>query len=309
MTHLFIINPAAGSRDRTQEFTQAIETHCAQSDLSCRIAVSAAPGDCTRLAREAAESGEEYRIYACGGDGTLNEVIQGIAGYENVAVSVYAGGSGNDFIKIFDQPQAFTDLPRLLDATETTFDLIDCNGSLCMNICSVGFDARIGLDMSKFKHLPLLHGYGAYAASTVLNIIKGISEHYIIQVNGETLDARQTLVCACNGRHYGGDFHPVPTADPADGLLDVLIVKGVSRLKLARLIGIYKAGNYPSLPEYVRHLKTKDIKILCDKPTAIQLDGEMRIAQEFHIRISDKKIRFFYPRQLSWQVAEPVAAK
>ena len=77
MTHLFIINPAAGSRDRTEDYTRQIREVCEKKNLSYRIAVSEAPGDCCRIAREAAQSGEEYRIYSCGGDGTLNEVVNG----------------------------------------------------------------------------------------------------------------------------------------------------------------------------------------------------------------------------------------
>ena len=69
MKHLFIINPAAGSRDRTKAYTETIEALC--KGLDYRIEVSKAPGHCRDLAREAAESGEEYRIYACGGDGPL----------------------------------------------------------------------------------------------------------------------------------------------------------------------------------------------------------------------------------------------
>ena len=74
MEHLFIINPAAGSRDRTKEYSAAIRRICSARNLNYRIEVSAAPGECTRIAREAAQTGEEVRIYACGGDGTLNEV-------------------------------------------------------------------------------------------------------------------------------------------------------------------------------------------------------------------------------------------
>ena len=303
MTHLFIINPAAGSHDRTAEYTKAIKEFCA--DLDYRIEVSAGPGECTRLAREAAESGKEYRIYACGGDGTLNEVVQGAAGYDNVAVTVFSGGSGNDFVKIFDDPKAFFELPRLLDSQETAFDLIDCNGSLSLNICSVGLDARIGLDVANYKRLPLLHGFAAYAVSTLVNVIRGIAEHYIIEINGETIDAQQTLMCACNGRYYGGGFNPVPEADPADGLLDVLLVKKVTRLQVASVIGKYKNGLYTQLPELVRHFKTKALKIICDRPTPIQLDGEMLTAKDILISVSEKKLRFFYPKQLSWQAKVP----
>jgi YegS/Rv2252/BmrU family lipid kinase len=301
MIHLFIINPAAGSRDRTADYTQKIEEVCEARGITYRIEVSKAPGDCTRIARKAAESGEQYRIYACGGDGTLNEVAAGAAGFDNVAVTVFSGGSGNDFVKIFNDPQAFFDLEKLLDCEETIFDLVRCNDDYSVNICSVGLDARIGTDVSNYKRLPLLHGFKAYVASTVVNVIKGISEHYVVRVAGEEIDARQTMICICNGRFYGGGFNPVPEADPADGMLDILLVKHVSRLQVPGVIGKYKNGRYKELPKLIRHIKTDRLEILCDKPTVINLDGELRRAEKVNIRIADEKLRFFYPRGLTYK--------
>ena len=306
MTHLFIINPAAGSRNRTKEYSVAIHEACHARGLSYRIEVSQAPGECTRIAREAAQSGEEYRIYACGGDGTLNEVVAGAAGFPNVAVTVYSGGSGNDFIKLFDEPKAFFDLEKLLEPEEATFDLIRCNDDISLNICSVGLDARIGTDVSHYKRLPLLQGFRAYAVSTLFNVIKGISEHYVVEVNGETVDARQTMICACTGRFYGGGFNPVPEADPTDGMLDVLLVKHVSRLQVPAVIGKYKGGRYKELPKLVRHFRTDRVVIRCDKPTPINLDGELRVAQTVEMSVAKEKIRFFYPKGLSFAVKEPV---
>ena len=306
MTHLFIINPAAGSRDRTAEYSEKIHTACHDRELDYRIEVSSAPGQCRRIAREAAESGQEYRIYACGGDGTLNEVVQGAAGFDNVAVTVFSGGSGNDFVKIFDDPKAFFDLERLLDAQEATFDLIRCNGDISLNICSVGLDARIGTDVAHYKRLPLLHGFRAYAASTVVNVIRGISEHYIIDIDGQRIDGDQTMICVCNGRFYGGGFNPVPEADPSDGLLDVLVVKKVSRLQVPGVVGKYKSGRYKELPHLVRHFQTKKVTIHCDKDTPINLDGELRMGKTVELSVAEEKIRFFYPRGLTWSVKEPV---
>ena len=143
--------------------------------------------------------------------------------------------------------------------------------------------------------------------STVINVIRGIGEHYVVEVNGETVDAEQTFVCVCNGRYYGGGFTPVPEADPTDGLLDVLLVKKVSRLQVPGLIGKYKSGRYKELGDVVRHLRTKFIRITCDKPTPINLDGELRTAQVVEMSVSDKKLRFFYPRGLTFRVEEPAA--
>ena len=304
MKHLFIINPAAGSRNRTQEYALMIRHACNIRDLDFEIAISKAPGDCARLAREAAESGEEVRIYACGGEGTLNEVAAGAAGYPNAAGTVFSSGSGNDFVKLFDDPKAFFELERLLDAEETCFDMIDCNGDLAINICSVGLDARIGTDVSNYKRLPLLHGFRAYAASTVVNVIRGTSEHYRVEINGETIDDRFTFVCVCNGRYYGGGFNPIPEADPADGKLDVLLVDHVSRAQVPFIIGKYKDGRYKELAHIARYFQTDAVKVICDGPTAINLDGEQRIATTAEFKISDKKIRFFYPRGLTWQAKE-----
>ena len=299
MKHLFIINPAAGSRDRTEYYTRKIQDLCKGMDYT--IAVSEAPGHCTALARQAAETGEEYRIYACGGDGTLNEVAAGAAGFPNAAVTVFSGGSGNDFVKLFDDPKAFYDLERLLDCDEATFDMIHCNDDLSLNICSVGLDARIGTDVANYKRLPLLHGFRAYAVSTLVNVVKGIAEPYRVEINGETLEDEYTFVCVCNGRYYGGGFNPVPEADPADGMLDVLLVKKVSRLQVPIIIGKYKSGRYKELPGLVRHIRAKELRVVCQKETPINLDGELRTATEVNFSLAEEKLRFFYPKALSWR--------
>ena len=304
MTHLFIINPAAGSRDRTAEYSRQIREVCEKQGISYRIAMSQAPGDCCRIAREAAQSGEEYRIYACGGDGTLNEVVNGAAGYDNVAVTMFAAGSGNDFAKMFSETEPFQDLERLLDCEEAPFDLIRCNDDFSLNICSVGLDARIGTDVSNYKRLPLLHGFRAYGASTLVNVVRGIHEHYVVEINGERIDGNQTLICACNGRFYGGGFNPVPTADPADGKLDVLLVKKVSRALVPLVVGKYKDGRYQELTDFIRHLQTDSITIHCDKPTPINLDGELRMYKDITMSIADEKIRFFYPKGLTWKLKQ-----
>ena len=301
MLHLFIINPAAGSRDRTEDYRKKIEKAFAGREDTYQIEVSKAPGDCTRIAREAAESGGELRIYACGGDGTLNEVVCGAAGFPNAAVTVFSGGSGNDFVKLFDKPEAFFQLEKLLDAEEATFDLIRCNDRLSINICSVGLDARIGTDVGRYKRIPLLTGFRAYAVSTVINLFKAIAEPYTVEVNGEVIDGEQTFVCVCNGRFYGGGFNPVPEADPADGLLDVLLVKKVSLLQVPGLIGKYKNGRYKELSHVARHLQTKGIVIRCGKETPVNVDGELLRAKTVEMSVAEEKLRFFYPKGLHWK--------
>ena len=96
MQHLFIINPAAGSYNHTDEYSELIHRVCQARKAVYTVLVSTAPGETVRISRKAAElaakEGEELRIYACGGDGTLNEVANGVVGFDNVAISVLSGG-------------------------------------------------------------------------------------------------------------------------------------------------------------------------------------------------------------------------
>ena len=301
MKHLFIINPAAGSRNQTESYRKKIAEACEKRGLEYSIEVSGAPGQCRKIANRAAKTGENYRIYSCGGDGTMNEIIGGVAGYDNVAVTMFAGGSGNDFIRIFNEPEAFRDLNRLLDAEELSLDLIKVNDDYSLNICSVGLDARIAADVANYKRLPLLSGFRAYVASTVINLLKGISEHYIIEINGQKIDGKKTMICACNGRFYGGGFNPVPEADPTDGQLDVLVVEAVNLLQVPSVIGKYKNGQYAQLPKLVKHYSADRLKIYFDKPTSINLDGEQMMGDVMDVSIAPEKIRFFYPKGLTWQ--------
>ena len=80
MKHVFIVNPAAGKSDRTESYRKLIDAAFVPRGLQYELLVSQAPGDCRKLAQQAAASGEEVRLYACGGDGTLNEVVNGVIG-------------------------------------------------------------------------------------------------------------------------------------------------------------------------------------------------------------------------------------
>ena len=301
MKHLFIINPAAGKADATAAVRAEAETACRARGLDYEIRVSQAPGDCTAITSAAAQSGEQTRVYACGGDGTLNEVVCGAAGAANLAVTHYPCGSGNDFIRIFDRPERFQTIENLLDADEAVFDLIQVGDDYCAGICSIGIDARIGTSIQKYKRLPLVGGKGAYHLSTIINLMKGISRHYVVELNGERVDERMTLICVCNGRWYGGGHNPVPEARLDDGKLDVLLVKKVSLLQVAAIIGKYKAGKYADFPQYFRHVQTDRLTVHCDRTEVVNLDGEARYGKDVEIRLSDQKLRFFYPRGLNYQ--------
>lgn len=301
MRHLFLINPAAGKRNTAQEFAEMIRVCCGKrhgmiEGTDFEIRISQKPGDITAWVRDAAKTGEELRVYACGGDGTLNEAVTGAAGCLNVALTNVPRGSGNDFIRMFSDTAPFRDIDALITTgKEEKFDLIALGDSYALNACSMGLDARIGTDMFRYKHLPLVSGHGAYILSTIVHVVKGISRHYRVEIDHEVIDGEQTMIFVGSGRWYGGGFLPVPEADPTDGKLDVLLVTKVNRLTVAKVIGPYKNGRYKEYPQYVRHFTADRVKIICDRKEPINLDGELRMAQEAEFRLAPHKLRFFFP--------------
>ena len=223
-------------------------------------------------------------------------------GFPNAAISCYPQGTGNDFIKVFSDPDAFRQLPLLLDGEESEFDVIAVNGDrYAINICSMGFDARIGTQVADYKRLPMVKGKSAYLLSALVNTVRGITSPYTITLdNGQVLDGRKTLVCIANGRWYGGCFNPVPEAMPDDGLLDVLIVEPVTRMTVAAAIGRYQHGQYAQYPNLIRHHQCRSLRIQCPEPEGVNLDGELLFSKDVTFSVADQKIRFVHPRDMVW---------
>ena len=101
MRHVFLINPHAGKQDQTDRIRALADRLAAAHNLDCRCLLTDRPGGAEVLSRALAEAGEPVRIYVCGGDGTVHEVVNGIAGFPNAAMTVIPAGTGNDFLKNF----------------------------------------------------------------------------------------------------------------------------------------------------------------------------------------------------------------
>ena len=298
MEHLFLINPQAGKYDHTQEVASAAQALCQSLGEPCRIEISQHKGHLTELAKAAGETGRAIRLYACGGDGTLHEAVAGAYGYENLSLTCVPCGSGNDYIKQFAHPEAFFRLGNFRSTETRQVDLIDANGNLAINVCSMGFDARIGTAIDAYRRVPGLSGHRAYYASALVNLIKGVSKPCRVELeDGTVIDGNQSLVCVCNGSWYGGSFHPVPEASITDGILDILVVKAVSRLTVARVIGAYQKGLYADYPQLISRFQAKSLRILTPKPEPVNLDGELLHSEDLHIQVLPKALRFFAPTE------------
>jgi YegS/Rv2252/BmrU family lipid kinase len=302
MKHLFIVNPTAGGKDKTEEVRAKVQAAFAKREESYEIYVTTAPMDAARKIEEEAASGEELRIYACGGDGTFNECVCGAALKPKVALCPFPTGTGNDFCRMFgEEKELFRDLNALLDGTVRPIDLIDCNGRWSANICSVGVDARIGTDVHKYSGIPLIGGATGYVVSAVVNMFKGIATPMSVTCGDFSQEGKHTLVCACNGRFYGGGFNPSLDAMPDDGVMDVFIAQKVNLVQFAALIGKYAKGKADEMPRFIKHIRTSgEVIIRCEKEDVAQLDGEALRATEFRIRMVPKALNLIVPKGMKF---------
>ena len=191
MRHIFIINPAAGKKDGRQRVYAMAEKLKRDHNLDVECMLTKSSGHATMLTRAIAETGEPVRFYACGGDGTINEIANGIAGFSNAAMTCIPIGTGNDFLKNFgkDAEPLFLDAENLWNGPITPLDLIDCNGKYCLTIACTGIDARIAESVHKFSANPHLSGRGSYLVSVAANGIFGrIGRHWTVWVDEERID-------------------------------------------------------------------------------------------------------------------------
>lgn len=299
MKHIFIINPTAGKSDSRQRIYDMADTLRQKHQLDVRCILTKRQGHAIELTRQLCQTGEELRFYACGGDGTINEVANGILGYENAAMTCIPVGTGNDFLKNFgDDAVKFQDAENLWDGPQFPMDAIDVNGRAALTIACSGIDARVADDVHKYSESPLLDGKSSYIFSLLMNFVfRPLATHWTVEIDGQALTGDYVLVSVCNGRYYGGGFMPMTEARMDDGILNTLVVKKIPKFTFLRYLSAYSKGEHEKMPaEYVSVCTPKVVRITSDQPNIITcLDGESVHNSDVTIRLSDKRLNFFGP--------------
>ena len=299
MRHIFIINPVAGGRDSTDRLMGAAKALQERHGIACECILTRRPGHAMETCRTLSESGEDLRFYACGGDGTVNEVANGVLGFANAAMTCVPVGTGNDFLKNFGPEMAaeFRDVEQLWDAPPFPLDAIDCNGRIALTIACSGIDAQIADTVHRYSGKPLLGGLGSYLASVAVNfLLRDIGHQWTVTLDDEVLTDNFALVSVCNGRYYGGGSTPVPQARMDDGVLETILVRKVGKLTFARLFPAYSAGEYWKFPHIARVARAGTVRIQSAEPFVTCLDGESVYSRDVTLTLSGKKVNFFGPR-------------
>ena len=311
MKHIFVINPAAGTTDQTSVITEFLKSGCA--DLDTEVYVTAGPGDATRYVADycRAHEGESVRFYACGGDGTLNEVASGAVGFPHAEIGVYPSGSGNDYVKYFGGADRFKNIRALMEAPGVDIDLMKIGGRYCVNVCNFGFDTTVAKTMIKVKRKKIIGGKRAYVTGVVTALIKAMKNDCIVTVDGEQLNDKKILLCTiANGNYVGGSFRCAPRSVNNDGLLEVCLINKISRFRFVSLLGPYTAGEHlddEKFKDCIVYRRGKHIHVTAPEGFSMSVDGEIVDGTDFDIEVMPSAIRFALPPQSDAPAADGAA--
>lgn len=287
--HVFILNPAAGKSEGKADLRAEIEQVCLARGVEFEIHPTSEPGEATAFvdAYCTREPKMQLRFYACGGDGTLSETVSGAYGHSNAAVGVIPVGTGNDFVRNFEGKQAFLDIDAQLDGQLQALDLIRYNDRLCVNMINIGFDCEVVKCTSKIKRSKLVPPGMGYIAGLIITLLRKPGVKAQISLDGAPAKSRRMLLTAvANGAWCGGGFHSSPLAHLDDGVLDVLMIKNVSRVKFVSLVKSYKSGRYINQARARRvidYAKVHTVRYTFDTTQSICVDGEVMELNELEI--------------------------
>ena len=295
MKHIFIINPNAGIVSTFDKTFKAIKEYEDKYDILIHKTTS--EREATQFIKDYAKQnkGEHLRFYACGGDGTINEVANGVMGLENASMSVYPCGSGNDFVKAIGGSEKYLNLENLFNAKTKKIDLIHIkNHCYCVNVCNFGFDALVAKIANSLKGSKIKR---PYEVGKVLAIFCGMRNKITLEADGKVLnkDGLMLLTTLANGDYVGGKYQCAPRYKVDDGLMEICLVKPVSVFTFLKLAKQYEKGNHlddKRFEKYITYTQAKNVKIYSKKPFNICIDGEIINGNEFEIEIIEKAIDF-----------------
>ena len=290
MKHVFIINPTAGKSDSRQRIYDMAETLRKNHGLDVQCILTRKQGHATELARQLCESGEELRFYACGGDGTINEVFNGAAGRENVSVTCWPVGSGNDFVKVFGGAERFMDVSKLLTAPTQKLDLLKVGDRYSVNVVNFGFDTTVAITINQEREKTGHGGKNAYTKGVVKALLTSMRNEFTVTADGEVLEPKgKALLCTvANGQYVGGSFKCAPKARTDDGLLEVCLIKPISRIRFVQILGTYTNGQHlddPKMKDIVVYRQAKSIHVQGPEGFAYSLDGEIIYENDFTVEV------------------------
>lgn len=282
MKYIFIINPTSG-KGLGKRIGKNIEEYMKTTSLDYVIHYTSFSKEATKIARS-------YRkghniIYSVGGDGTLNEVLNGIVGSKNY-LGVIPAGSGNDFYRVI----------KTMNEEYFQIDLGKVNKLYFINIASVGVDAEVAnnIELMKQKHIPLPLLYPSSILYTFFNFKFNNLE---FKLNHQTKKGIYTMITVCNGKYYGNGILASPNSDLQDKNFDIYFVDQMPKTELPRFLSYLKKGKHEILPSVHKRLSNKLI-ISSKQDLICNIDGEIIRSKKFKFKVLELPITIYNNQEL-----------
>ena len=299
MKHIFIVNTVAGEHSCLEEVKKAIANESEAIDYELFTPNSAKDNVSQIKEYLEAHPDEEVRFYACGGDGTLNKVASGIYGYPNASLAVLAYGSGNDYIKYYADLKAFRNVENAMHGTEKRIDIMQVNGRFAINATHFGLDSVVAKVMHKIRRYPIIGGKMCYPIAVLRAFLTGMRTKCTVYADGEKLNDGKICLCTiANGKYVGGSYKCAPRSLNDDGLLEVCLIKPISRIKFALLKKSYTHGTHldnPKFKDIIVYRRAKQVVIEATNGFCVSLDGEILQGNRIVVENKRQAIRFVVP--------------
>ena len=269
MRFKLILNPIAG-RGRGERMKEQILARLKQSGCEHDISFTGQKGVGKLLAKQAAADGYDI-VIAAGGDGTVNEVVNGIAGSQS-AIGVVPLGTGNDFAMMIGMPKdPLACLDRILQGRMQTVDLCRVNDRYFASSVGAGFDGECTYTANhRFKHL---RGMIVYILSVFTTVFSYHPRHVRLTIDGTTREQEITLLAVANSRSYGGGMLVAPDAVVDDGLFDICLADKMSPFRIMYMLPRFIKGKHLTMREVTMY-KGREIILESTTPIYYQVDGE-----------------------------------
>ena len=296
--HIAVLsNPCAGKgRGRSAAETAIAELHARGAQV--RSYAGASTDETVALAKRALEENPELLVVV-GGDGTLSAILDPLLLRSEIPIALVSAGTGNDFARALGIPRddpaaaaevALTGEVRLIDIGEVRSG---SGTTHFLTVAALGFDARVS---DRTNRLRWPHGVLRYYLALAIELLRLHPVTFTTTVNNEsTASWPGTLVAIGNTASYGGGMPICTGADPSDGLLDVVHVAPLSRMRLLRLFPMLLRGEHLTRTE-VTHCRVHQIRVAAPGLT-VYADGELAGADDCTFIAQAAQLRVMVPRR------------
>jgi diacylglycerol kinase (ATP) len=285
----FILNPIAG-KGKALKAMEKIEQYLTQNNIAYSVRRTEYPAHAVEIARELSEKGEN--VIAAGGDGTVNEVLNGIADFDKCALGIIPCGTGNDFSKFIGIPKNPVEaVKKILEGQPLYTDFLQVNGKRVINVTGMGMDVAV---LELCKKTKFFKGKFQYLLSLIRVLLKFDWYKFKIKIDDNPEQEKEVmLVAACNGKYFGGGMPISPLSDISDNYINLIIVNKLKKWKIPVALINMLRGKLLKY-DFVENILCRKVSITTpDGKTLINMDGELIRDVPFECRLVKNTLRVY----------------